>query len=117
MTQLVQKSRPHFFTKKFLIRFRNVQNVFQKQNNLRRHRNIFLVRKLRPGEQTQSVRFNSIRLQIRIRLALKRHRQFLRPLAQRLWQSAASVISISADATAHNSSQSKFTARFRSQFI
>ncbi len=27
MTQLVQKSRPHLFTKKFLVRFRNVPNV------------------------------------------------------------------------------------------
>ena len=39
-----------------------------------------------PGEQTQRVRLNSIRLQFRIRLALKCHRQFLRPLAQRLRQ-------------------------------
>ena len=83
MTHLMQKGRPNFVTKKFLIRLRNVPNVFQKQNNLRRHRNIFLVRKFRPGEQAQSVRFNSIRLQIRIRLAFKSHRQFLRALAQR----------------------------------
>ena len=86
MTQLMQKSRPHFFTKKFLIRFRNVPNVFQKQNDLRRHRNIFLICKFRPGEQTQSIRFDSIRLQFRIWLTLIRHRQFLRPFAQRLGQ-------------------------------
>ena len=78
MTQLVQKSRPHFYTKKFLVRFRNVPNVFQKQNNLRRQRHIIFFNKLRAGEQTQRVRFDSIRLQFRIWLTLKYHRQFFR---------------------------------------
>jgi hypothetical protein len=86
MTQLMQKSRPNFFAKKLLICFRNVPNVFQKQNNLRRRRHIFLVRKFRSGEQTQCIRFNSVRLQILIRLPFQRHRQLLRPLAQRFWQ-------------------------------
>ena len=50
MSQLMQKSRPHFFTKKFLVRFRNVPNVLQKQNNLWRHWNIFLIREFWPDK-------------------------------------------------------------------
>ena len=86
MTQLVQKSRPHFVTKKFLIRFRNVPNVFQKQNNLRWHRHIIFFNKLRAGEQAQHVCFDAIWLQLRIRLALKYHRQLFRAFAQRFRQ-------------------------------
>jgi hypothetical protein len=86
MTQLVQKSRPHFFTKKFLIRFRNVPNVFQKQNNLRRHRHIIFFHKFRAGEQTQRVHLDSIRLQFRVRLTLKNHRHPFRTQSQRFRQ-------------------------------
>ena len=86
MTQFVQKSRVNLIPKCFVIALRKMPKIFQKQNNLRRHRNISLVRKLRSREQTQSVRFNSIRLQAGVRLALECHRQFLRARAQRLWQ-------------------------------
>ena len=86
MTQLVQKSRPHFVTKNFLIRFRNIPNVLQEQNNLRRQRHIIFFNKFRAREQTQHVRLNSIRLQFRVGLALKYQRQFFRAQSQQFRQ-------------------------------
>jgi hypothetical protein len=86
MTQLVQKSRVNLVPKNLLIALGKIPKIFEKQNDLRRHRNISLVGKLRPREQTQRVNFNSVRLQTGIWLALKRHRQFLRALAQWLRQ-------------------------------
>jgi hypothetical protein len=86
MTQLMQKSRPHFFTKTLLVRFRNIPNVFQKQNNLRRQRRIVFFHKIRASEQTQHACFDSIRLQRRIRLTLKYHRQLFRTHSQRFRQ-------------------------------
>ena len=86
MPQLVQKSRPHFLPKNHLISFGKIPKIFQKQNNLRRQRHIPFIGKFRSGEQSQRVRLNSVSLQIRIRLALERHRQFFRPLPQRLRQ-------------------------------
>ncbi len=73
-------------TKMFLICFRNVQNVFQKQNNLRRHRHIILFNKICAGKQSQRIRLNPICLQFLIRHALKNHRQIFRPFTQRFWQ-------------------------------
>ena len=82
----MQKGRPHFLLKNHLILCGKIPKIFQKQNNLRRQWNILFVGKFRPREQTQRVRLDSISLQIRIRLALKRYRQFFRPRPQRLRQ-------------------------------
>ena len=111
MSQFVQKGRPHFLAKNFLIPLGKIPKIFQKQNNLRRQGNIPFVGKFRPGEQTQRVRLNPIGLQIRIRLALKRYRQFFRPLPQRLRQRRQRRLNFRRTPTAHNFSQFKFTAQ------
>ena len=86
MTQLMQKSRVNLVAKNLLVALGKVPKIFKKQNDLRRQGHMIFVRKFRAREQTQRVRFNSVRLQTGIRLALKCHRQFLRALAQWLWQ-------------------------------
>lgn len=78
MTELVQKSGSNFFTETFHIRFRNVPKVFQKQNNLRRHRHVVFFNKFRAREQTKRIQLNSICLQFRIWLPFKYHRQLFR---------------------------------------
>jgi hypothetical protein len=52
MSQLMQKSCPNFVPKAVSITFRLVHNVFQKQNNLRRHRNAAFFSKFRAGKDS-----------------------------------------------------------------
>ncbi len=82
----MQKSRANFLAKSFFVAFREFQNVFQKQNNLRGHWIHFLIRKLCARESTQCIRRDSVCLQTRIRTRLESHRQFRRAFAQRFWQ-------------------------------
>jgi len=86
MSQLVQKSGVNFVAKHFFIAFRKIPQVFKEQNNLRRQYRSAIVSKFSAGEQTKRISFNSISLQTGIRRFFKRHRQFPRLLAQRLWQ-------------------------------
>ena len=46
MSQLVQKSRVHFLAKDFFVPFREIPEVFEKQNNLRRQHRSSLVSEL-----------------------------------------------------------------------
>jgi len=82
MSQLMQKCRAHFIRVHLLFALRIIPQVFQEQNNLRRQHSRPAISKVGAGEQTKRICFNTITLQSKIRLALKRNRQLSRLVAQ-----------------------------------
>ena len=50
MTEFVKVSRVDFIAKDFLVSFREVPEIFQEQDDLRRKGNRFFIRKFRPGK-------------------------------------------------------------------
>jgi len=86
MPQLVQKSCSYLFPKNQLVSARKSPEVVQKQNNLRRQRNVAFFGKFRPRKQSHCVRLNPLRLQFQVWPALKHHRQLFHPRPQRFGQ-------------------------------
>src|SRR5450432_3952482 len=62
VAEFVQKCGADFFAEKLFVTFSRIPNIFQKENDLRRQRRVFLIRKFRPGEKAQRVRFDAVGL-------------------------------------------------------
>lgn len=88
MAQFMQIGGADFFAKNRRIAAGEIPEVFEVENDLRRDggRGEFLLAKRRTGEQSQGVRFDSVRDEIRVGHALKGDRDFSDALAQRRGQ-------------------------------
>jgi len=86
MAEFMEECGVDFVAEVFFIVFGLRPDVFQKQNDLRWQCAVLFVRKFRPGEQPQRVRFDAVGLQRPVRHTLERDGQLFRPFAQRRGQ-------------------------------
>ena len=86
MAQFMKQRHAHFLAKDIQIAFGEGEDVVEKENDLRRLRNLPLIGEFRSHEQSKRVVENAVRPMGGIGNALKRHRQLAGWFAQRFRQ-------------------------------